>query len=119
MLILQGMSQLMGHHRLLLVGIDPIENVDGFGFGVVVGFDLFFEQRQQKRLQLKVAVEQAEFFKHDFIALETLGAFVLIKLSVEVTFNSGAGSEGALDGALDGQPGFIGGEFDEFVDKGE
>ena len=59
-LILQGVGELVGEHRLLLVGIDPVEHVDGFGFGVVVGFDLFLEQRQQKRLELEVAVEQAE-----------------------------------------------------------
>jgi hypothetical protein len=109
----------MGHYRLLLVGIYPVENVDGFGFGIVVGLDLFFEQRQQKRLEIKVAVEQAELSKYDLIALEALGALVLIELFVEITFYSGACGEGALDGALDGQSRFIGREFDELVDQGK
>ena len=80
-LVLQRVGQLVRQHRLLLVGVDPVEHVHGLGFGVVVGFDLFLEQRQQKRLELEVAVEQAELLEHDLVALQALGAFVFVEFS--------------------------------------
>ncbi len=118
-LVLQGVGQFVRHHRLLLFGIDPVEQVHGLGFGVVVGFDLLLEERQQEGLELEVVVEEAEFLEHDFVALQALGALVLVEFFFEVAFHGGARGELALDGAFDGQAGFVGGEFDELVDQGE
>ena len=83
-LVLQGVGQLVRHHRLLLVRIDPVEQVHGLGLGVVVGFDLLLEERQQKGLELEILVEQAEFLEHDFVALEALGAFVFVEFFIEI-----------------------------------
>ena len=106
-LILQSVRQLVGHHRLLLVGIHPVENVHGLGLRIVVGLDLFLQQRQQKGLQLKIVVQQAKLLQDDLIALQPLGALVFIEFLIEVALDCGARREGALDGALDGQAGFV------------
>ena len=116
-LVLEGVGELVGEDRLLLVDVDPVEHVDGLGFGVVVGFDLLLEQGEQKGLEVEVAVEQAELLEHDFVALEAFGVLVVVEFFLEVALDGGAGGELALDRALDGQPGFIGGELDELVDQ--
>ena len=118
-LILQRVGQLVRHHRLLLVGIDPVQHVHGLGLRVVISLDLLLQQRQQKRLELKVAVEQAKFLQHDLIALQSLGALVLVEFFVEIALHCGARGEGALHGALDRQAGLLRGELDELVDQRE
>ena len=90
-LVLQSVGQLVGQHRLLLVDVDPVEHVDGLGFGVVVGLDLLFEQREQEGLEVEVAVEQAEFLEHDFAALQALGAFVFVEFFVRGSFRRRCG----------------------------
>ena len=111
-LVLQGVGQLVGQHRLLLLDVHPVEHVDGLGFGVVVGFDLLLEQRQQKGLEGEVAVQQAELLEDDFALLQALGALVFVEFLLQVAFHGGAGGELALDGALDGQAGLLRGELD-------
>ena len=64
-------------------------------------------------------VEQAELLEHDFVALQALGALVFVEFFFEIAFDGGAGGELALDGALDGQAGFVGGELDELIDQRE
>jgi hypothetical protein len=66
-------------------------------------------------LEGEVAVEQAEFLEHDLVALHAPGAFVLIELLLEVAFHGSARDDLALDLALDGQPGFVGGKLDERI----
>ena len=118
-LILEGVGELVGEDRLLVIGTDPVEHIYGLGFGVVIGFDLLLEEYEQKRLELEIVIEEAEFLEDDFVALQALGAFILIELFFKVLFDGVAGSELALDGALDGQTGFVGGELDEHIDQGE
>ena len=45
-LILEGVGEFVGQHRLLLFNVYPVEQVDGLGFRVVVGLDLFFQERE-------------------------------------------------------------------------
>ena len=116
-LVLESVRQLMGEHWLLLVDVDPVKHVDGLGFGVVVGFDLLLEQREEKRLEVEIAVEHTEFLEHDFSALEAFCVLVVVEFFLEVAFDGSAGGELALDGAFDGQAGFGGGELDELVDE--
>ena len=92
-LVLEGVGQLVGQDGLLLFDVDPVEHVDGLGFGVVVGFDLLLEQREQKGLEGEVAIEQAEFLENDFASLEALGALVLVEFLVQVAFDGGAGGD--------------------------
>jgi hypothetical protein len=80
-LILEGVGELVGEDGLLLVDIDPVEHVDGLGFGVVVGFDLLLEQGQQEGLEVEVAVEEAELLEDDFVALEAFGAWSSLNFS--------------------------------------
>ena len=119
-LVLEGMGQLVGEDRFLFVDIDPVEKVDGFRFRIVISLDLLFEQRQQKRLEIKVAIEEAEFLENDFAALHALGAFIFIELFAQIAFDCGPRGELALDVAFDGQAGLVGGEFfRELVNVGE
>ena len=118
-LILEGVGQLMGQHRLLLLDVHPVEHVDGLGFGVVVGLDLLLEERQQKGLERKIAVEEAELLEDNFALLEALGALVFLELLLQITLHFRAGGKLALDVALDGQAGFTGGELDQLIDQAE
>src|ERR1017187_2565181 len=109
----------MGKNGLLLFDFYPVELIDVLGFGVVVGFYLFCEEREEKGLEGEVAVEEAELLEDDFAALEAPGAFVLIEFFFHVAFDGGAAYDLALDGALDGQAGLLRGEFEEFIDERE
>ncbi len=99
-LILKGVGQLVGQNRLLLVDRHPVEHVHGLGLGVVIGLDLLLEQGQQERLQVEVAIEQAELLQHDFAALQALGALVLLEFLVQIRLDGVARGELALDRAL-------------------
>ena len=112
-----SLGQLVGQHRFLLLDADPVEHVDGLGLGVVVGLDLLFEEGEEKGLQVEVAVQKAELLEDDFSLLETLCAFVLAELLIQVAFNGGASGDLALYLAFDGQAGLLRREFDEFVDQ--
>jgi hypothetical protein len=118
-LVLKSVRELVSQDRLLLFNVYPVEHVNGLGFGVVEGFDLLIEECEEKGLEGEVAIEQPEFLEHNFSALQALGAFVFVEFFLEVTFNGGAGGDLALDGALDGQAGLLGGEFEQFIDEGE
>ena len=109
---MQGVGQLMSQHGFLLLDVDPIQHVNGLGFGVVVGLDLLLEQRQQKRLESEVAVQQAELLEHDLAALHALGALVFLELLFQIAFDRSPGSDLSLHSALDGQAGFVGGKLD-------
>ena len=119
MLVLKRVGQFVGQHRLLLFDAHPVEHVNGLGLGVVIGFDLLLEQRQQKGLEGEVAVEQAELLEHDFIALQALGALILLEFLFQIAFDLGARGDLALDIALDGQAGLVGGELDQLINQAE
>ena len=93
MLILQCMCELVRQNRLLIVHAHPVQHIHGLGFGVVIRFNLLGEQSQQKGLEGKVAVQQAELLQHDLVALHALGAFVLIELFFEVPLHLGAAGD--------------------------
>ena len=108
-LVLEGVGELMDEDGLLGFGIEPVEEVDGAGFGVVVASDLLFEEGEHEGLEVEVLVEEAEFLEDDFAALHAFGVFIFVELVVEVLFDGGAAGEGALDLLLEGQAGFVGG----------
>ena len=117
MLILKSMRQLVGQDGLLLVDVYPVKHVDGFGFGVVEGLNLLFEQRQEKGLEVEVAIEEAELLEDDFVALEAFCVLVVVEFFLEVALDLGAGRQLAFYCAFDGQTSLLGGEFDELVDE--
>jgi hypothetical protein len=118
-LILKGVSQFVCQYRLLLFNVDPIKHENSLGFGVVIGFDLLLEQRQQEGLEGEIAVEHAELFEHNLAPLKALGAFVFVELFFQVAFDSGAVGDLALYVALDRQTGLLRGKFDQFINQGK
>ena len=76
-LVLQRMGQFVRQHRLLLVRAQPVEQIHGLGFGIVVSGDLLFQQRHQKCSQVEVARQQSKFLEHQLGAAQPLGIFVL------------------------------------------
>ena len=118
-LVLESVGQLVGQHRLLLLDVHPVEQVHGLGFRVVIGFDLLFEQREQKGFQLEVAVQQAEFLQDDFAALEAFCALILLEFLLQIAFHGCAGGDLTLDCAFDGQAGLLRGELEQFIDQRE
>ena len=61
-LVLQGMSQFVRQHRLLLLGPQPVQQVYGLGLRVVVAGHLLLQQGHQKLSQVEVTRQQSEFF---------------------------------------------------------
>jgi hypothetical protein len=118
-LVLQGVGQFVGQHRLLFLDVHPVQQVHGLGLGVVVGLNLFFQKRQQKWLQRKVAVQHAELLQHDLVALHAFGAFVLVELLLHKALHRGPGGQLALHGVLDRQAGLLGGKLQQFIHETE
>ena len=77
-LVLQGMCELMRQHRLLQVRFNPVEQIHGFVLRIVIAGHLFLKQRNQKRLEIKIARQQSELLEHLFGALQAFG--ILIRL---------------------------------------
>ncbi len=103
----------------MLVDTDPVEQVHGLLFWIVVGLDLFFEKRQQEWLEIEVAIEKSKLLENDFAALHPFRAFVFIELLGQIAFDRGSRGEVTLDVAFDGQAGLVGRELNELVDQGE
>jgi len=66
----------MRQHWLLLVRIDPVQQIDGLGLWIVVPGHLLPQQCHQKSLQIKVSRQQPEFLQHQFRPLQALRIFV-------------------------------------------
>ncbi len=47
----------MGQDGFLLIDADPVKHVDGLGFGVVIGLDLFLEEGEEKGFEVEVVIE--------------------------------------------------------------
>ena len=54
------MGQLVRQHRLLLVRLDPVQQIHSLRLVVVKPSDLLRQQRKKKGAQMKVAIEQAQ-----------------------------------------------------------
>ena len=76
-LVLQRMRQFVRQHRLLLVGAQPVEQIHGLGFGIVISRHLLFQQHHQKFPQVEVSGQKAKFLEHQLGAAQALGIFVL------------------------------------------
>lgn len=115
-LILKCVGEFVGEDGFLGIGVEPVEEVDCAGFGVVIAGDLLGEKAEEEGAEIEVAVEKAEFFEDDFTALHALGVFVVFKAQLEVGLDFSAGDEASLDLVMDGKAGFSGGEVEEIVD---
>ena len=58
------MCQFVSEHWLLLLGIEPIEQVHSFGLGIVVAGDLLLEQRYKKFPKIEVTRQKAKLFQY-------------------------------------------------------
>ena len=114
-LVLEGVRQLVSHHRLLLFHGHPVEQVHGFCFGIVVAGHFFPQEGNQKRFQIEVARQQAKFFQHKFRPPQALGVLVVQVLGEKGNDLIAAG-QFALDFPLDGQAGLLAVEIENFVD---
>ena len=97
------MGQLMSHHGLLLVDRHPVQQVHLLGLVVVEARNLLGQQAQQKRPQLKVAIQQPELLQHQLAALHPLVALVLVELLAQLLVYRVARDEPALHRRLDRQ----------------
>ena len=114
-LVLQRVGQFVGHDRLLLFHGHPVEQVDGFCFGIVVAGDFFSQERDEESLQIEIARKQAEFLQHQFRTAQALGVFVVHVLGEEGDDLVAAGQL-AFHFMLDGQAGLLAVEFQNFID---
>ncbi len=90
------MRQLMRQHRLLLIRLNPVQQVHRLRLVVVEPRNLLRQQRQQKRPQMKVAVQQAELLQHDLRPLHPLRALVLVELLLQIAIHLIARDQFAL-----------------------
>ncbi len=118
-LVLQGMGQFVGQHRLLLVDAQPVEKIHGPGFGIVVSRDLLFQQRHQKRPQVEVSGQQPKFLEHQLGAAQALGIFVLAGVLGDIGFHFIAADQLALDLVLDGKQRVFAGKAQNLVHRAE
>ena len=115
-LVLNCVGELVREDGLLLVGLDPVEHVDGLGFVVVVAGDLLGEQADEEGAQVEVAVQQAELLQDDFRSLQPLGALVFFEALLQVLAYFVACDQPALDVRHAGQGGIGRGEGHDLVD---
>ena len=101
-LILQGMRQLVGHHRFLFLHGNPIQQVDGLRFGIVVAGDLLAQQRHQQLFQIEIARQEPKLFQHQLRPLQLLHVFIL-HVPGQVSNHFVAAGQATLDLLLDGQ----------------
>ena len=55
----------------------PVEQIDGFGLGIVVAGNFFAQQGDQESFQIEVTRQQPELLQHQFGAAQALGVFVV------------------------------------------
>ncbi len=84
LLILERVRQLVSQHRLLLLRLDPVQQIHRLRLVVVEAGDLLRQQRDEKRPQMKVPVQQPELLQHDLGPLHALRTLVLVELHLEV-----------------------------------
>ena len=78
-LILQSVRQFMRQHWLLLVRIDPIEQIHRLVIRVVVARHLFTQQFEHESFQVEIARDQSKFLQNNFRPLQLLRGFVFLE----------------------------------------
>ena len=116
-LILQSVGQLMCQHRLLIFGLDPVQQIHGLCFVIVKSRDLLGQQREKKCAQMKVAVEQPKLLQHNLGALHTLRALVLVELFLEIVIDLITRNQFALHRMLDRQFSITAGKVEDLIHR--
>ena len=116
LLILQRVRQFVRQHRLLLVGLNPVQQVHSLCLVVVETGNLFGQQGDEERLQLEVAVQQPKLLQHCLRARQPFCPFVLFKPLAEILVHLIACHQLAFDGVLYRQLRILAGKLQYFVD---
>ena len=109
-LVLQGVDEFVGHDRLLHVGFDPVEQIDGFVVGVIPAFDLLLVEAEHVLAKIEVAGKQAELFERQGGAVEALAASLLLEAVLDVFGDLVAGGHLLFDRVQDGKAGALAGK---------
>ena len=118
-LVLESMGQLVRQHRLLRIGGNPVEQVYGLRFAVVVRGNLLVQQLHQKRLQMEVRIDQAELLQHDFRPLHALRIFVVLHFFQEILLDFRSRGQVRFHFVLNSQLGVFRGELKNGRNGGE
>ncbi len=109
----------MGHHRLLNVGLDPVEQIDGFVVRVIPSLDLLLVEAEHVLAQIEVAGQKAELFERQGGAVEALAVSLLFQASLDVFGDLLAGGQLFFDGVEDGKAGVLAGKLQDVIDGAE
>ena len=118
-LVLQRVSELMGHHRTLHFRLIPVQQIHGARFFVVVAGHLFREQLDEKAVQIKGARQQPEFFFDQLRALKADAVSIVLELVSNVLFHLRPAHDGPLDLFLDRQACIFAGKAQNLIDRPE
>ena len=116
-LVLQGMCEFVGQHRLLLLQAQPVQQIYGFGLRIVITRHLFFQQNHQECAQIEVAGQKPKFFQHQFGAAQAFGVFVLRIVLGDVLGHLVAAYQLTLDLMLDGKRCVFAGEAQNLIHR--
>ena len=118
-LVLQGVDEFVGHDRLLHVGVDPVEQIDGFVVGVIPSFDLLLVEAEHVLAEIEVAGQQAELFERQGGSVEAFAGSLLLEAVLDVFGDLVAGGQLLFDRVEDGKAGAFAGEAQDVVDGAE
>ena len=103
MLVLERMGQLVGHHRELFLHRNPVGDVQGPGFGIVVSGHLFGEQLEQGSAIVQGLRNQAQFHQKAPVELEFLGRILFSHPAEDIAPDLLAALESGADGSRSGK----------------
>ena len=107
----------MCQHRLLLVRLNPVQQVHSLRLVVVEPGNLLRQQGEKKRAQMEIAVKQTELLQHNLRALHTFCAFVLLKFFPKVVIDLIARNQFALHRVLNRQLGIAAGKTQNLIHR--
>ena len=111
------MRQFMCQHGLLLLRIDPVQNVYRLFLRIVVSRDLLLQHRHQKWPQLKIPWNQPEFFQHLRRPLQPLRILVVLHSLVQIRLHFLPIRQFAFDLMLDRQSGIAARKLNQLIHR--
>ncbi len=87
MLVLKGVSQLVGHDHALVVEWNPVGDIELVSLWVVQAGDLFGEQFDHKGVQVKILWQQAKRFRGFGVSVALPGVLIFIHLPNDISSN--------------------------------
>jgi hypothetical protein len=81
---LQGVRQLVREDRLLLFDVQPVQQIHGFGFNVVISRNLLPQHRHEKFGEFKIARYQSKLLEHLRRPLQTFGILIVLEAFFDI-----------------------------------